>query len=76
MEQATVETKSVRTGLTPPDHRYVFEIKFSNGDSKQVTVFDWNRGGAWATLCRDVNKQDHGDSRQIESMSLRATSGV
>lgn len=55
-----------------PNVTCVFRIVYSNGDSKQVTVRDWNRGGCWATICRDLNKADHGDTNKVESILLTA----
>ena len=57
-------------GLGPPNVVCIFRIQYTDGSSKQVKVMDWNRGGAWATLCRDLNVMDHGDTNKVESISL------
>lgn len=58
--------------LGHPGNRYVFSIRYMDGSSKSVPVCDWNLGGAWATLCRDLNKSDHGDTNKVESICLVA----
>ena len=60
----------------PPNLRCVFRICYEDGSNKQVVVYDWNRGGAWATLCRDLNKKDHGDTKTVVSVSLRSMGAV
>ncbi len=57
---------------SPPSKRFVFRIKYDTGSVKKVVVYDWNRGGAWATICRDLNKSDHGDSRTVCSITFTA----
>lgn len=56
----------------PPNLKFIFNITYSNHTVKSVPVYDWNRGGAWAHICRDLNKMDHGDTNQVESISLTA----
>lgn len=60
-------------GFHPPTHRLVFRVKYDDGTNKQVVVHEWNRGGAWAMLCRDVAKLDHGDTKKIVSVMLVAS---
>jgi hypothetical protein len=54
----------------PPTRVCIFLIRFSDGTGKHVDVRDWNRAGAWATLCRDLTKNDHGNTNKVESISL------
>ena len=56
--------------MGPPDKLFVFSVKYSDGHAKKVEVADWNLGGAWATLGRDLNKQDHCDTNTVESIRL------
>lgn len=48
--------------------RYIFEITYDDGSTKSVKGCNTNRGAAWAILCRDISKRDHGDVRKISSV--------
>lgn len=51
--------------LIAPTDVFVFRIGYSNGSSKQVKVYDWSLAGAWATIWRDLGKNDHGNTNEV-----------
>jgi len=54
----------------PPDKVVTFAVVYTDGHEKRVPVYDWNRGGAWGTICRDLNKSDHGDTNLVEAVRV------
>jgi hypothetical protein len=56
--------------MNAPDCECTFVINYISCKPKVVKVHDWSIGGAWAALCRDLAKQDHGDTNLVYSVVL------